>query len=741
MSLHLPEKQYTKFKIISLSLLFVIFAGLIFKGGIDLKFTVQGNPKHAQLFYDWGSGYSEAQSNRAAYKNNEVTLKLKLRGKDLKKLRFDPAEAEGEYLIKGLRVEANGILLKAYQPEELYTLLQNINMPVVELKEDALAITCVGNDPVFELTDGFTHELFDLLLRTIGMKFLLAIIVILAAYILLGVKKVRAFVEKIWFTAEKQIKPYDIQWNWKAALFASIHFAFSFWFQHIVFVFDGVSLANIIICQILFYGLLLFGWHKLFAVVRKVVSGDKLTLEYLKYAAIYFFILMAVLILIWPGYFVPDEWVMIYRAKHWEIASAYHFLTMLYLILSMMLIPAAAGMEIVQAFFISLVVGYVISQIVQRITNKKWIWLLYIPLVYPAVLLNNFQLQKAIMGGYIEILLLAKMIFALWDKRKLNSKDLIEWIVLTAVTLTLRADGMYYIIAAPIVLMIAFKKQLPKYFAIYFAIGVIFLGGTLNFIQSKGVGNFYTIVNLNRLIYAPIKAADINKDKKELEKIGKVIDIDAYLSSANVDEAVRKQDPVIFQASDEDVSAYKRGALILTLKHFPAYFLQQMERFIMVSGFKYFSTSELGQYSGDINNYQDANVTEINSMYSEYVDELFQHTLDIPINNRVRLGAINFMEGRSFDNWQKVLITAPIFCNVMIPALFLLMACIYLFKKRKFECLTILLLFIIRLPMLIGLSSYVSFQYYLRIFLVGNAIPWVYVFAKLTNSKTEIEIN
>ena len=172
MSLRLPEKQYTKFKIISLSLLFVMFAGLIFKGGIDLKFTVQGNPKHAQLFYDWGSGYSEAQSNRAAYKNNEVTLKLKLRGKDLKKLRFDPAEAEGEYLIKGLRVEANGILLKTYQPEELYILLQNINMPVVELKEDALAITCVGNDPVFELADGFTHELFDLLLRTIGMKLL-----------------------------------------------------------------------------------------------------------------------------------------------------------------------------------------------------------------------------------------------------------------------------------------------------------------------------------------------------------------------------------------------------------------------------------------------------------------------------------------------------------------------------------------------------------------------------------------
>ena len=734
MSLHLPEKQYTKFKIISLSLLFVIFAGLIFKGGIDLKFKVEGNPKHAQLFYDWGSGYSEAQSNRAAYKNDEVKLKLKLRGRDLRKLRFDPVEAEGEYLIKGLRVEVNGILLKAYQPEELYALLQNINMPVVELKENALAITCVGNDPVFELADAFTRELFDLLLRTIGMEFLLAIIVILAAYILLGVKKVRAFVEKIRFTVEKQIKPYDFRWNWKAALCGSVHFLFSFWFQHIVFVFEGVSLANIIICQILFYGLLLFGWHKLFTIVRKVVNGDKLTLEYLKYVAIYFFILMAVLILIWPGYFVSDEWIMIYGAKRWVIASAYHFLIMLQLILSMMLIPAAAGIEIVQAFFISLVVGYVIFQITQRIKSKKWIWLLYIPLVYPAVLLNNFQLQKGMPGTYIEILLLAKMIFALWDKRKLNSKDLIEWVILTAITLTLRMEGIYYIVVAPIVLVIAFKKQLPKYFAICFAVGVIFLGAVLNQIQNSGVGNFYTIVNLNRLIYAPIKAADINKDKKELEKIGKVIDIDAYLSSANVDEAVEKQDPVIFQASDEDVSAYKRGALVLTLKHFPAYFLQQMERFIMSSGFKYFSKTELG---GDINNYQNADIYELNFVYGQYLAELFQHTLDVPINDRVRMGVINFMQGRSMDDWHKILITAPIFGNLIVPILFLLMACVYFIKKRKYELLAILLLFMFRLPMLVGLASYVSFQYYLRIFLVGNCIPWMYAFAKLT--KLEVD--
>lgn len=741
MFLKSPEKRYIKFKIISLSFLFVIFTGLILVDGINLKFTMEGNPKHAQLFYDWGSGYSEAESNRAAYKNNEVKLKLKLGGRDLKKLRFDPVESEGEYFIKGLRIEVNGILLKVYQPEQLYTLLQNINMPVVELKEDALAITCVGNDPVFELEESFTHELFGLLIKVIAIKILLAILVILIAYVLLSLNKVRTFVEKIWLYLDKYIEPYEIKWNWKAALFASVHFALAFWFQHIVFVFDsGVSLTNIIICQVLFYCLLLFGWHKLFSVVRKAVRGDKLVLEYLKYVVIYFFILLVVLILIWPGYFVSDEWIMIYGAKRWVILSPYHFLSMLYLILSLMLIPAAAGIEIVQAFLISLVVGYVVFQIVQRINSKKWIWLLYIPLVYPAVLLNNLHLQKAIMGGYIEILLLSKMFFALWDKRKLNSKDLIEWVILTAITFTLRTDGIYYIIVAPIVVAISFKKQLPKYFALCFAVGVIFFGGTLNFIQSKGVGNFYTIVNLNRLVYAPIKAADVTKDKKELENMGKVIDIDIYLNSENLDEAAGKQEPVIFQASDEAVSAYKRGALPLILKYFPAYFLQQMERFVMSSGFKYFSKSEFGKYSGDINNYQSADIYELNLVYGQYLDELFQHSLDIPINDRLRMSIINFMQGRSMDDWHKVLITAPIFGNVIVPIVFIVLLCIYFIKKKKYAFLSILLLLMLRLPLLIGMVTYVSFQYYFRIFLVGNYIPWIYLLAKLTNSKMEIEV-
>lgn len=710
-------------------------AGLFWtRGGVTISLDIDSIGDYVQVFYDTGGGYSEASSSRCLNEDGRVNIKLPVRTIHINRLRLDPAESEGTFYMTGLRVSALGIPLAEYGADEFFPLLINANMPSLSLNPQGVRFDTLGNDPVCIFAESFT-TFCNRCIAALGIiSLFLAVLMAQAVSVFLG----KPAFSKYWDKAVIKRQPGKASLYRSASVCAAAHFLICFAFQHSYFFFDNIYMNRILICQLLFFILLQVLWQVLFRIVQNVVERDQATLDFLKYAGIYLGIMLAVLLLVWPGYFVSDEFNMLFSSRYWVISSAYHFLMMLELALSQMLIPGAVGVELVQITYISAVVGYVFQQIAKRTSQSKWIYLLYVPMCFPAILLNNLQLQKGIPGTYLEILLLCKMICAFWDRRELAWRDVAEWVVLTAVVYSHRMDGCYYIIAAPVLFFLLFHKRMDKKLSVSLVVGTFLCCMAVQGIQnSGGTGTFYTLVNFNRLLYAPVMAADPVKDAAELEALGQVIDIDTYRAAKNLDEAAAAVSSSVNNfhvIKQEELSAYKKGAMKLILKHPVAFAHQQIERYLLSSGLAAYLEKYV-VYSGNLANYQNpaSSMYTLEQQESWHVTDFRETGLNTPVNETWRDKILLFMIGRDINNYEIYSVRNILFNNLIPCTLFLVALWGWLLKNKKYGLLGILTLFLLRLPILVGSASYVSFQYYFRFFIVGNAIPFFFVYRYLTS--------
>ena len=162
--------------------------------------------------------------------------------------------------------------------------------------------------------------------------------------------------------------------NRKAVVVALAHFLVSLFSDRIIFryaVFDfsdlrmtlkSIETIGVKLCFLL---LLLFLWQGIFRLVKKADAMFK------RLALGYFLINMLLLLFIWPGIWRMDEFGILSGAvnlipKFWQ-----NYLTSVFYIFSLMLIPIPAGVVICQTAIISLLAAHVLSQILQEWKAKK----------------------------------------------------------------------------------------------------------------------------------------------------------------------------------------------------------------------------------------------------------------------------------------------------------------------------------------------------------------------------------
>ena len=130
------------------------------------------------------------------------------------------------------------------------------------------------------------------------------------------------------------------------------------------------------------------------------------------------------LLAVWPGIWRTDEFGVLGNVISLQIYWWQHFLTSIFYILSLMLIPNPVGVIIVQIILVSMGFGY-LAELFEYRTGKKWSgFLLLLPFCIPSVIMFQLYPMRITLYSILEL------VIAVYCKIKLPKVAKQKWTLL-----------------------------------------------------------------------------------------------------------------------------------------------------------------------------------------------------------------------------------------------------------------------------------------------------------------------
>lgn len=353
--------------------------------------------------------------------------------------------------------------------------------------------------------------------------------------------------------------------------------------------------ATLAIYKVLFF-IVAFGLiHGAVTLVANVRKRDRFTIRCLLWALPYLAVNLVIFVLIWPGAWGNDDLHVFALAQSLQVTAWYHFLSSVYQILVLMLLPFMAGTVLVQLVLASGMLGYLMAslqEVVERyaaergrsVKNGRWVALLYLPFLLPPILLHNQQPFRPTWTSWVEVFLLSAM--AIWYTvgKPLSRKKWVVIVCLGALTATWRSECVYYLVMVPLFLFLFTRKKLLRGgMAVLGSVLVVVLAQAStrynNYLQGGSDWSYQSVAFCRQIVTA-VQASDPEEDGKLLEKIDPVFDVQAckeYLGpiSGAYDHVIRKDTEV----TEEMWGNCLQGAVALVLRHPDAVLAERWDLF------------------------------------------------------------------------------------------------------------------------------------------------------------------
>lgn len=714
---------------------------------ISLKLNFIGttvNRGNLQLFFDYGDGYNQNNSIITYWHNGKAEINIGKRYRNCINMRLDPTDAGvSEIDIYKMNITLAGISLYTMDAHDLYDHLYIMNdIENISYQTEYVRFSINGDDPYCGLDKGFLKSFDELTKRILVVKLIIfaVLYIILCILLCFGVKKFS--VDRFCFLKQ------SFQNNKSAIIIALMHWIIALFFQPMFFEFPIINLHSysdkhfcvIVLYEVLFLLTLILLWHFVLRVIKNYPKKKEAYKEYIKCCLPCAVVLLIILVLIWPGYFCSDEYLMIYRSRYWQFFSIQNYLIALVYLLSFMLIPISSGVQITTIIFISMIVGYIVYKTRIYTNCSKLAYLLYIPFLLPTCLILNLRVLNSIIGGYLELLLIFRIIVLKYEEKELGKKEICFLAALSAVQPVLREDGMFYMFA-PFVFWFIFKQKIKKHDRMILIIGTIMLAMVLKIPQTYslekefGLPGRHTIQCFSRLVYGPLKVADPIEDEEELADINQVFSVEKYRSFDSMDESDAAAAATLNPAmTKKDVNNLVIGSAKLIFKYPVVYLKQQCEIFLNTSSIK----NNIGntQASSDMFEHDE------NYAFFTELQTLDQNTLLFrPFDVELRKKIINGLEGRKLNDWTEVTWIHGVFWNLIPPLISLLMFAIWSIKiyilNRNPLFIGTSALVLARIPILFLTAPYAQFMYWFRFYIMGYLVVAFFVVAKIYKKKKQ----
>lgn len=338
-----------------------------------------------------------------------------------------------------------------------------------------------------------------------------------------------------------------------------------------------------IFIKLIVLAVLILFWQKTSSIIDKVRKKDVKTITFVKYFTLYFSIMLIFFILTYPGIWRFDEFIILSYIKHLNFFYWQHWITSVFYIFCLSIVPYAGGIVFIQISIISLIVAYVISEF-HFIFPSKFTWLLLVPLFFPSIIDNNLYPLRLPLYSYLELLFFSLVIFKYLSKTVITYKNLLCWGILGSLISIWRPESGFYIVAIPSLIAILFYNQIKLKQLISLIIILITLSVSIIIIQQDG--NADKIYKLSGIVdpLSGILKTDFksNAKKQDLETINKILNV-KILQNQNSNAIFLSKDG-FKDTSPQNISALTRVFIKLMIYNFPQFCQQRIEKFVNSNG-------------------------------------------------------------------------------------------------------------------------------------------------------------
>jgi len=440
------------------------------------------------------------------------------------------------------------------------------------------------------------------------------------------------------------------------------------------------------------------------AVVHELRSGNKKVQRICRLAGIYFLVMMVFLLLTWPGIWRIDEFTILKTAKDLHIHYWQGYLTSVYYILCLMMIPAPVSVILFMCLINSFIVGYLVHKMLEYTGGKKLSYLLYLPFFFLPVIDSNLYPMRMSIYAFLELLLLAKVCFWKYENRVPEKKELAAVLLLAGIVTCWRSESIYYVILFPVLLAVflwkrAGKKQIGKAVLTYLALSVV-LVGIQKAGEGTGRGDGYELTAMIRPLTPLVVEAAYAGETDLIADIDKVVNCAYIFQGASEGESGIgifwrwAGDGLLKEGyyTREDYRVYKQAYYKLILRHPGVFFRERLSTYRQ-------STGLLGRITdGD--------------------------PPSAPLNKNLRYKAYAVLELRSFDDYYTQGTAAKLVYNSLWPSLILAAGALLLLFRRQLVYAGSVLMVFLKTPLVFLTAPSTLFMYYYSPYLCG----WVFLF-------------
>ena len=323
--------------------------------------------------------------------------------------------------------------------------------------------------------------------------------------------------------------------------------------------------------------ILVIFWQNVFLIAKKIKENDPKTKTFIKYFLIYFSIMIVFLVITWPGVWRHDEFYILDGIVTLNFNCWHHWLTSLYYMICLCILPFPSGIILIQITLISAIVSSIITQFDYIYQNQKN-WLIMIPLLFPSIIINNLYPLRMPIYSFIEIFLLSLITFKYLDKSDISYKNILFWSLLISIVSSWRSESIFCILALPIVIFILLKAQLSIKKVIVLFLATILISSSIIYIQKKDTSaNAYIIMAILAPMREIVKTDFKSNDKEgDLNTIGKIFNIKGLKSGRDNNDIWEITNP---KFSDKDLYELEKVYVKLIIYNLPSFAKERLEYF------------------------------------------------------------------------------------------------------------------------------------------------------------------
>lgn len=456
------------------------------------------------------------------------------------------------------------------------------------------------------------------------------------------------------------------------------------------------------------------------------VANYKKNPRLVKYFLLYFALMFAMLMLTWPGNWQWDEFGILNKVKELDMFYWQHWLTSIFYMFALAIVPFPGGIVLMEIFLISLIVGFIIDKVAD-IAGTKAAITLFIPLCLPVVIVNNLYPMRNTFCAYLELLLFFEIIIKCRGENSLSWKSICEFVGLTVLVSTWRSESIICIIAIP-VLIFMFFKQTTKLKKVFYVLAVFVFSFFVLMVQKAGGSNKeYALTGILGPLVDVIESDYSSGIREEdLEIIDRVVDVDKFKISANYAfwEGLRDY-------TDQDLEEFNKTAIRLIATN-PVPLIKGRIKLFIESNGMVLNKFLLIRHGSSIIYDNNPIYKEDNDVFSDFSDSNY---LNQPIHKEVRKALLRLLDCQSYHDIGVQTLMAPLLHNALIP-MCILAAVIFIAIRRKQWLWVYICVIILGKTGLIILTAPIGFfMYYFMVYVVGYMLGMLYW---ITNNRSYI---